>query len=107
MSITTKDRAKVGTTTYMVSVVKWIVDDYPTVLQSTEVPTLDEAKAWAEAHRGVCDHANIEKGTYQPDDFDDDEYGVILDASWERDEEFACYGYWADSTSPVAWDDHG
>jgi hypothetical protein len=91
MSATTKDRAKLGTTTYSADVYTWNSDNSDYLYAwSGEFDTLDEAKAAVEVElRKANDDAvwgTIVRGTYEDNTFHDDKYGTVRDAVWEKDD---------------------
>lgn len=94
--ITTADRAKVGQTTYRASGDRW-QDDEPVEINGcySEYKTLTAAKLVARgwAKKKGATHISIWRGTWEAEDIDDDEHGVILHANWVEDEHWAVNGY--------------
>jgi len=93
--IETRDRAMLGKTTYRGYGYRHVDDlaDHVTVGEG-EYKTLSAAKLAARSW--IPEGATlfvVDRGTYQPDDIVDHEFGVVLNAVWERDPEAASYGH--------------
>jgi hypothetical protein len=106
MTLTTSDRAKIGTTTYIARVGNWFNDE-PVTKTEAELPTFAAAKTWVREHRTDGYYANIDRGTYTADDIDDDEYGTICHASREVDPDWGCYGEWSPPKGRIQWEPWG
>lgn len=104
--VTTRDRAKVGQTTYIAGGDRWDeetsdVVDVPGC--SGEYKTLPAAKLVARSwlRKGAM-HVYITRGTYEATDIPDDEYGVVHHADRVQDEHWGCNG-WADGDGGIEW----
>lgn len=85
--VSTKDRAKLGQITYQARVHVWSEDDQSQVW-SEECRTFKAARLATEAamyRYGLTSVGVINVGTYEANDIEDEEYGIVHDASWEQD----------------------
>lgn len=94
MAVTTKDRAKVGQTTYRASGSVWDGDEHHDVPGCDgEYKTLPAAKLAARSWlRKGAEWFCITRGTWEAQDISDEEYGVVRHAHWDQDETWIVNG---------------
>lgn len=106
MVIETRDRAKVGQTTFSASGSRWgDGEEIELAGCDGEYKTLAAAKlvALTWLKKGAT-QVYICRGTWEAQDIDDDEHGVVLHATWVQDEHWAVNG-WADGNSGINWEE--
>ena len=107
----TKDRRRLGETVFSVTVVLDDGDDSFSRYHEEsgkDFPTLDAAKAWASELLPTLTGdgswwARITPGEFVADEFDDDEFGTVLDADLVEDHDSEVFGYIVDGS--VEWED--
>lgn len=105
--IETADRVKLGQTTYHLNGYATTDDEADlNEVDSDECQTLSEAKLLAVTYlRRGARTFSICRGTYEADDIEDDEYGLVLGVSWELDEEVQWHGYYDNDSGTIGWEE--
>ena len=108
----TREYAQLGKTTWRADI---LLDDggdpRARHLASAEYPNLGLAKAWVNRRLPVFYRedghpwAELRRGTYEDDSFDDGEAGHVASASWEADQRSQWYGHLAEDSLHVDWQD--
>jgi hypothetical protein len=95
-----------GKTTYRVNVATG-PDQNGNFTEHGDAEWLNEANAKTYGVKHLAKHqaayASIRKGTYMPEEYPDEQYGVVLDACWEEDERWYLDG-WYDREGNVVWE---
>jgi hypothetical protein len=108
MTITLRDRAKVGRTQFTAVITTPQPDGYPETVASKTFLGKDAARskaiAWAEKQMRARaeSSANVHEQTWEPTEGYDHEYGRVLDA--DTNDVASRYG-WRDNAGTVTWDE--
>jgi hypothetical protein len=108
MTVTLRDRAKVGRTQFLAVILAPQADGYPDTVASKAFLGGDAARAKAVAWAGkqmrayADSAANVYEQTWEPTEGYDHEYGRVLDADTVN--VASCYG-WRDNAGTVTWDE--